>query len=848
MRKTVTIITFIVLSLFSTIALSQRKVYFVDGYHGGIYGHYPMWVTQFMVDKLAQHPEWKIGIEIEPETWDTVKVKEPLAYSNFEKIVADKRIEFTNPTWAQPYCYNISGESIIRQFEYGIKRIHTHFPDVTFFTYAVEEPCFTSSLPQILKQFGFKYAVLKCPNTCWGGYTKAYGGELVNWIGSDGTSILTVPRYQCEALEDNSTWQTKAWGNAEDYLDACFNYGIANPVGMCYQDAGWKNGPWLGSGSNVRNNSIYVTWKEYIEDISVGKTTDDYHFSQEDILVNLMWGSQVLQKIAQEVRVSENKIMTAEKMAAMANVETGYIPSRSQIDDAWRTLMMAQHHDSWIVPYNGLNKNRTWAQEISLWTGHTNTISDNILSDVCTSYASDKLPQSDNVGFVRVYNTLAGERCELVRVGLDKALIANDVIVRDSKGKILPSYLKQYNDSSYLCFQAQTPSLGYATFDIQKGKVNQSTHTPVCFADNGDCIVENDMYRIVIDKANGGTIKSLIAKKESNREFVDSENQFRLGEVRGHFYDENKFYSTADSPAHISVLEDSPLRTIIKIESEIASHPSTQILTLTTGQRRIDFDLTVDWKHNVGIGEYRQGNNWRDNRRAYTDDRYKLNVMFPVGLPNARLYKNAPFDVCESQLEDTHFGTWNSIKHNVILNWVDLKATNEEYGFALFSDHTTSYSYGKDFPLSLTAQYSGIGLWGPNYNITRALNMKYAIVPHSGSWDQVAISAESSAWNEPLIASFHKSIPLDEKSFLNLGNSGYEVSAFKVEGDNILLRLFNADGNSTKRNIAFGFPISSIEEVDLNGNFIEKIKVKKNNITVSMPRFGIKTFLVKRTN
>lgn len=848
MRKTVTIITFIVLSLFSTIALSQRKVYFVDGYHGGIYGHYPMWVTQFMVDKLAQHPEWKIGIEIEPETWDTVKVKEPLAYSNFEKIVADKRIEFTNPTWAQPYCYNISGESIIRQFEYGIKRIHTHFPDVTFFTYAVEEPCFTSSLPQILKQFGFKYAVLKCPNTCWGGYTKAYGGELVNWIGSDGTSILTVPRYQCEALEDNSTWQTKAWGNAEDYLDACFNYGIANPVGMCYQDAGWKNGPWLGSGSNIRNNSIYVTWKEYIEDISVGKTTDDYHFSQEDILVNLMWGSQVLQKIAQEVRVSENKIMTAEKMAAMANIETGYVPSQSRIDDAWRTLMMAQHHDSWIVPYNGLNKNRTWAQEISLWTGHTNTISDNILSDVCTSYASDKLPQSDNVGFVRVYNTLAGERCELVRVSLDKALIANDVIVRNSKGKIVPSYLKQYNDSSYLYFQAQTPSLGYATFDIQKGKRDKSTYTPTHFSANGDCIIENDMYRILIDKANGGTIKSLIAKKENNREFVDSENQFRLGEVRGYFYDENKFYSTADSPARISVLEDSPLRIIIKIESEIASHPSTQRLTLTTGQRRIDFDLTVDWKHNVGIGEYKQGSNWRDNRRAYTDDRYKLNVMFPVRLSHAQLYKNAPFDVCESQLEYTHFGTWDSIKHNVILNWIDLKAKNEEYGFALLSDHTTSYSYGKDFPLSLTAQYSGIGLWGPDYNITGALNMKYAIVPHSGSWDQAAISVESSAWNEPLIASFHKSIPLDEKSFLNLGNSGYEVSAFKVEGDNILLRLFNADGNSTKRNIAFGFPISSIEEVDLNGNFIEKIKVKKNNITVSMPRFGIKTFLVKRTN
>ena len=109
-----------------------------------------------------------------------------------------------------------------------------------FVTYSVEEPCFTSCLPQILKLFGFKYAVLKCPNTCWGGYTAAYGGELVNWVGPDGTSILTVPRYACEELEQKSTWQTTAWGNSDAYLKACRDAGIQHPVGMCFQDADGK--------------------------------------------------------------------------------------------------------------------------------------------------------------------------------------------------------------------------------------------------------------------------------------------------------------------------------------------------------------------------------------------------------------------------------------------------------------------------------------------------------------------------------------------------------------------------------------------------------------------------------
>ena len=228
----------ILLTVFFYANVYSQQAYFVDGYHGGIYGHYPVkWKTQFIVDQLAMHPDWRICMEIEPETWDTVRVQTPEAYLRFKEMATSNQVEFTNPTYAQPYCYNISGESIIRQFQYGIAKINKHFPGVTFTTYSVEEPCFTSCLPQILKLFGFKYAVLKCPNTCWGGYTNAYGGELVNWVGPDGTPILTVPRYACEKLEENSTWQTTAWGNSDAYLKDCRNAGIKHPVGMCFQDA-----------------------------------------------------------------------------------------------------------------------------------------------------------------------------------------------------------------------------------------------------------------------------------------------------------------------------------------------------------------------------------------------------------------------------------------------------------------------------------------------------------------------------------------------------------------------------------------------------------------------------------
>ncbi|MCK7555963.1 hypothetical protein MKQ70_13405 [Chitinophaga sedimenti] len=167
-----------------------------------------------------------------------------------------------------------------------MKKLRTHFPEIVFDTYASEEPCFTSALPQLLRSFGFKYASLKNPNTCWGGYTRPFGGELVQWQGPDGTRILTVPRYASEALEPRSTWQTTGWSNNAAYINSALAAGITNPVGMCLQDAGWRNGPWL------QDKARYVTWRDYIGRIADPAKATVWPLSQEDIQVSLVWGAR----------------------------------------------------------------------------------------------------------------------------------------------------------------------------------------------------------------------------------------------------------------------------------------------------------------------------------------------------------------------------------------------------------------------------------------------------------------------------------------------------------------------------------------------------------------------------
>jgi alpha-mannosidase len=826
---------FSILLLFCVLKGTAQTAWFIDGYHGGIYGHLPPWQTKFMVEKLAQYPDWKINLELEPESWDSIAVHDAPNYTAFQQLMADQsangRIEYVNPAYGQAYMYNISGESVIRQFYYGMKKLRQHFPTIQFTTYSSEEPCFTSALPQILRSYGFKYASLKNPNTCWGGYTRAFGGELVNWIGPDGSVILTSPRYEVEALKPHSIWETIASGNSKEYVQKAFAYGIKHPVGMCLQDAGWSFGPWLRGANKTGNNGVYaptkyVTWRGYftktlsevegvasgpsaveVRDVEGRKVLDgrsaikNWRFSQEDVLVGLMWGAQVLQRIAQAVRHSENNIIQAEKLAAMSAAWKGTTWPENSFSEAWRTLLLSQHHDCWIVPYNG-KKGDTWADKVVSWTGSTNHICDSI-KQTATQQLSGSAGE-----YVRVFNTTAVERNELVR----------------------------YGDQ---LFRATVPAMGYVSYKLNA--LTPIKGASVTKLSSGIYQVETDLYRIQLDPAKGGTITSWVAKQSGNKEFVETGK--RLNELRGNFYKSGGMQSSADKAAEVDVMENGPAEVKLAIKGSIAGNLFTQTLTVQQGQPRIDLHLKIDWKDNPAIGEYDDEPKDTQVRKAYYDDRFKLLALFPVNLSSQKIIKNAPFDVTQSKLGNTFYNRWDSIKNNVLLNWVDVEDGKGAYGMALFTDHTTSYAHGENFPLGLTIQYSGNGIFYRNYTLDGPTEIHYALLPHKGTWDQAGLWAEATNWNEPLIVTAAAS---EETRSLLQTERGVEVSSITHDGNALLVRLFNAAAKSPTVKVYLGFKAKSAEAIELDGRPIKLLpihtdKTGRSWVEMPIPPFGIRT-------
>jgi len=834
---------------------TAHPAYFIDGYHGGIYGHIPDWQTRFMVDKLAQYPLWKINLELEPVSWDSIAVEHPADYEAFKNLLADQsadgRVEYIDPQYGQSYLYTVTGESIIRQFYYGMRKLRQHFPNMVFSTYSSEEPCFTSALPQILRSYGFKYASLKNPNTCWGGYTRAYGGELVNWIGPDGTGILTVPRYKIEALKPHSTWETIASINTIDYVKNAFKAGIESPVGMCLQDAGWAFGPWIDHGDASKSGkmsyhpTINETWRGYIEHHTPGKTSDNWHFSQEDVLTSLTWGGQVLQEVARKTRSAENRIIAAEKLASMAAVYANVPWPEASFDEAWRTLMLSQHHDCWIVPYNILRNTRSsWASWVTVWTKNTIDRSD---SAIDRSMAALTRPGDELA--VTVFNTTAVARDENVELELPAGW--SNAIVTGWDKKPVPG---QVIAAGKLLIRARVPQLGYAVYHLRQAQPAAEPSGIRVSESNNKLAIESDLYSVELDGAKGGAITRLSTKGTNAKDFIDKNNPRSFNELRGNFYNDGGFNSSTETPAKLTVVENGPLRVKVRVDGQIAGTPFSQLLTFQQGEPRIDVHLEIDWTRNHRIGESPDSIKGHELKKEFYNDSFKLQVVFPVALSGQKIYKNAPFDVTQSRLDNTFFDSWDSIKNVVVLNWVDVTDAADKNGLAIFSDETTSYAHGPNYPLGLTVAYSGPGLFWRDYTLERPTVMDYAILPHAGRWDKAGIWTAATRWNEPLLVkaqpSQAASAAKDWSSLLHLADPGWEVSSITVSGHDLLVRLFNAEGKGSIQHISAYLPIGVVDQVALDGHVEKQLDVLrtnlgKNAVIISAPRFGIRTIQFK---
>jgi alpha-mannosidase len=126
-------------------------------------------------------------------------------------------------------------------------------------------------------------------------------------------------------------------------------------------------------------------------------------------------------------------------------------------------------------------------------------------------------------------------------------------------------------------------------------------------------------------------------------------------------------------------------------------------------------------------------------------------------------------------------------------------------------------------------------------------------MPHKGLWDESRLWTKAEQEHEPILGVLTNITIEDslENSFLQIQDNAYELAAVEYKGNDMYIRLFNAQGSNTPKQISYFGEAEKIEWVELNGEVSATPAVSTIGATHSfqaeIPRLGIRTLKITNT-
>ena len=214
-------------------------------------------------------------------------------------------------------------------------------------------------------------------------------------------------------------------------------------------------------------------------------------------------------------RLAENATLTAEKFGSIAYLLGAASPDLA-LDKAWRQIFFGSHHDA----ITGTPSDSAFL-DLVLGYREAFELSNEALRD-SLGFIAKQIKTGQAVNNTRsrssiiVFNPMNWSRNDLVRV----KVADSNLIIRDSLGKPVPHSVLSGNEIEFIA--RDVPSIGYKTYYAEPASI-PGVATRAGYPDH----FENEFYRIEIDAARGGAIKS-IYDKQAKREVITNANG-RLG-------------------------------------------------------------------------------------------------------------------------------------------------------------------------------------------------------------------------------------------------------------------------------------------------------------------------------
>ncbi|MCL6430728.1 MAG: hypothetical protein K6V36_07675 [Anaerolineae bacterium] len=607
-------------------------IYLLDGFHGGI----PFWDWLLPQEGLWASFLWPavggallrrglpVTLELDGYTFEALAERSPGTLVGLREAVARGCVELVNGTYAQPFLDTLSGEMVVRQLWYGLRAIEQAF-GARVTAYASQEPCFCAQLPQILRSFGYRWALVR---THWAafGCEPAFDAPLVRWRGPDGSELPAVPRHSWQGYESRKEAQpgvvrgtlsgahASHWSAADlaGYHEAAAQQGTAPALlskleDLAPLDAPTPQAPILARTEGVRLSSLASYCEAVLGDRPL-ESLPSWQPAPDGFCLTLPWGLEGDRLLAAR-EAAEAALQLAERAAAVA-FALGGTDAGAELEPAWKKLLLGQHHDLQVCgPWRSAAHGKSMSAVGCDLCGEAAAGAHGVLRRALAFL----LRQGEPAGLLRqpvvVFNPHPRPLRALVHVPERGALYTG--------GTPLPAQ----PDGEGMLVLCELPALGWRILDLRPASAAAEPGPADGLYGEGRLSAACSEGRLTIWMGDRLLLHDGLALS------------YALGGTR--------FFSRAE-PGAWEVVGTGPLFTRWRARGSLGEIRFSQELTLYRHLPRIDIETVLDFGDGALAGPQPE-----DGEGYYTRDEEKVCVLLPLG--RGTLLRSLPFLIAEAR-------------------------------------------------------------------------------------------------------------------------------------------------------------------------------------------------------
>jgi alpha-mannosidase len=748
------------------------------------------------VDWLDRYPSFKIGLDNEAYTYDKLAEQDPAVLEEMRGYLSKYKGRFGlgTCTYGQPLSVFVNEESNIRQIEYALAADRKYFgvaPDV----YLMSEHAMHAQMPQLLKGFGFRGAIMRTHFMMYG-YNPCFDVPIGWWVGLDGSRVATVPTYKGEGAQFGKTtvdnWILTRYPSKDapkSPADFRQDFRRIRPLLASRADDAGLRKEELVKECEGKPGFEWILLEELLPLFPAPQ--EELKTTANDFVVRMPWG-YCGNEIWNLSRRAEVGVLTAERIAALAAL-AGEDGCEGDLDRAWKSLLVAQHHDIQICGL--LADARKFLPESIRTSQDTTTKS---LRQIASRMASGGFPQ------VVIFNPVSWRRQSWIEIPVAfERGFAKGLEVRH-EGKIVPSVIlsaDSYSDGNLrearLAVLADLDGLSVGAFELHPAATGTVAGDAAAIHVDSRTLALGTPFWEARFHPDGGL--SSLKDRRTGTEFLRPQAASYLfaGKIDGQDMTSKGQWSleAAHAGGTWAVARQSGL---------IGTIPYTLEMKFYREDPRIDC-----WMRFRFSGEKigRVTKDVRDSASGFVHEDKLRFKLFPALHEDAVGVRDLPFAVSETPDRYVNGLYWTAV-------------ADADKGIAVFNKGTMGAVRERDGGFSIPLAYAAYYVWGTRM-LSGDFEYEFALYPFTGPWAAADLHRHAVEYNFPLVGLAAPGANGELAATfrpVTVSSSNAMVSALYNRQGKTFVRTYDYRGTGGPVTLACADRRSRVTEVDLAGH------------------------------